>query len=187
MFAVVHIVIVPSVPSFAHCNNKITRHKHTFFKSCSKLSSSLPAAPFVEPRINAPEPVCQSFPTGAYSSKRLFTNPKRLPVAEPPFRVRTLPACFFAASLIFAPDPFGLPLPHPGSVCPSLGDFFATCPLPGSQPNCLLRPTDLRSPLGFLGPSGSKRSTGLPFETRICWANGFCSSRWMTRFSGRAP
>jgi len=66
--------------------------------------------------------------------------------------------------LIFAPDPFGLPLPHPGSVCPSLGDFFATCPLPGSQPNCLLRPTDLRSPLGFLGPSGSKRSTGLPFE-----------------------
>jgi hypothetical protein len=124
----------------------------------------LPAAPFEEPRINAPEPVCQSFPTGACSSKRLFTNPQRLPVAEPPFRVRTLPACFFAAPLSFAPDPFGLPLLHSNSVCPSRSEFYATYPLPSSQPNCLLRPTDLRSPLGFLGPSGSKRSTDLPFE-----------------------
>jgi hypothetical protein len=66
--------------------------------------------------------------------------------------------------LSFAPDPFGLPLLHPGSVCPSHGKFTATCPLPSSQPNCLLRPIDLRSPSGFLGPSGSKRSTDLPFE-----------------------
>ena len=75
-----------------------------------------------------------------------------------------LPACFFTALQSLAPNSFGLLLLRPSSVCPSRGDFNATCPLPSTQPNCLLRPTDLRSPLGFLGPSGSKRSARLPTD-----------------------
>jgi HAE1 family hydrophobic/amphiphilic exporter-1 len=53
-----------------------------------------------------PVPPGQEY-TYTVRSQRLFTNPQRLPVAEPPFRVRTLPACFFAAPLSFDPDPFG--------------------------------------------------------------------------------
>jgi hypothetical protein len=102
------------------------------------LSPSLPAAPFVEPRINAPEPVCQSFPTGAYSSKRLFTNPKRLPVARPPFRVRTLPACFFAVPLSFAQTRSACRSLTPARFAPAVATSTrpARCLVPSPTASC---------------------------------------------------
>ena len=75
-----------------------------------------------------------------------------------------LPACFFTVPQSPAPNPFGLLLLRPSSVCPSRGAVCVTDPLSSSQLCVLVWSSGLRSPLGFLGPSGSKRSTGLPFE-----------------------
>jgi len=75
-----------------------------------------------------------------------------------------LPACFFTAPQSSAPNPFGLPLLRPGSVCPSRGAINVTDPLSSSQLCILDWFSDLRSPSGFLGPSGSKRSARLPTD-----------------------
>src|SRR5689334_20241499 len=75
-----------------------------------------------------------------------------------------LPACFFTAPQSLAPNPFGLLLLRPGSVCPSQSAINVTDPLSSTQ---LCVPgwfSDLRSPSGFLSPSGSKRSARLPTD-----------------------
>ncbi len=75
----------------------------------------------------------------------------------------------FAAPPSFAPSPFGLPLLLRSPVGPGRGEFHATNPLPDSLPSGLARLLNLRSLLGFLGPSGSKRSIQLPDDSvRLC-------------------
>jgi hypothetical protein len=75
-----------------------------------------------------------------------------------------LPACFFTAPQSPAPNPFDLLLLRPSSVCPSRGALYVTDPLSSSQLCILVWSSGLRSPLGFLRPSGSKRSARLPTE-----------------------
>ncbi len=75
-----------------------------------------------------------------------------------------LPACFFTALQSLASNPFGLLLLRPGSVCPSRGAIYVSDPLSSAQLCIFDWSSGLRSPSGFLGPSGSKRSARLPTD-----------------------
>ena len=73
----------------------------------------------------------------------------------------------FAALPNFASNPFGLPLLPRSPVRPGRGEFHTANPLPDSLSSSFVRCVNLRSPLGFLGPSGSKRSTQPPCRKLI--------------------
>jgi len=106
----------------------------------------------------------QALPALSRQFETAFRSPPTAARYRATIESSKLPACFFTAPQSSAPNPFGLLLLRPGSVCPSRGALCVTDPLSSSQLCILVWSSGLRSPLGFLGPSGSKRSARLPIE-----------------------
>jgi hypothetical protein len=112
-------------------------------------------------------------PIGACNSKRLFTNPQRLPVAKPPLRVQTLLACFFAASLTFAP----------ASVCRTSSSLAAALVSLARAP-CRWLPSsagNVRPPSGLFSDRRSvAHRRGLAADSPVPLSS-FCLSRVLLR------
>ena len=106
----------------------------------------------------------RAFPALSRQFETAFRSPPTAARYRATIERSKLPACFFTALQSLASNPFGLLLLRPGSVCPSRGALCVADPLSSSQLCVLAWPSGLRSPLGFLGPSGSKRSARLPTE-----------------------
>ena len=128
------------------------------------VTGSLPGAGFRLHRIFASRFACQLIPLGANAWRRPFARLQRLPVSRSPLQGHRSRS---ADSALHSPFPrlVRLTAPPPLAVCFRLSRLHRRGPSPRSGSSASNR-ASVSTPLqGLSFPSGSKRSTDLPFES----------------------